>query len=192
MSPFPDTKRELLFCGMWLLLGSVAYAKPNIVFILIDDTGYNDLGYNNRSSATPGRVLTPNLDNLADGGVKLDNYYVQPICTPTRAALMTGRYAFRYGVTGYTIGADAPWGIPINETFLPQYLKDAGYSTAQFGKWHLGFFKTDYLPMSRGFDEQSGIYNALADHYSHEIDGGYGHSDPSTECMSTTCCLSPP
>ena len=109
-------------------------SKPNVVFILIDDTGYNDLGYHNRSEGKPGRILTPNLDALADGGVKLANYYVQPICTPTRAALMTGRYAFRYGVTGYTIGAEAPWGIPINETFLPQFLGDAGYSTAMFGK----------------------------------------------------------
>ncbi len=57
---------------------------PNIVFILIDDTGYNDMGYNNRSKRTPGRVITPNLDRLADEGVKLSNYYVQPICTPTR------------------------------------------------------------------------------------------------------------
>ena len=74
--------------------------KPNFVFILIDDTGYNDLGYNNRSEHSAGRILTPNLDRLADEGVKLDNYYVQSICSPSRAALMTGRYPFRYGLTG--------------------------------------------------------------------------------------------
>jgi len=124
-----------LLTGFLLALVAVISAtKPNIVFILIDDTGYNDLGYHNRSSSSPGRILTPHLDALADGGVKLANYYVQPICTPTRGALMTGRYAFRYGVTGYTISAEAPWGMPTNETFLPQFLKDAGYSTAMFGK----------------------------------------------------------
>lgn len=148
-------------------------SPPNVVFILVDDTGYNDIGYHNRSSSSKPRIRTPTIDALADAGVKLTNYYVQPICTPTRAALMTGRYPFRYGVTGYTIGAEAPWGIPLNEVFLPEFFKAAGYVTAMFGKWHLGFFKDDYLPSHRGFDRQSGIYNAQADHYTHEIGGGY-------------------
>ena len=148
-----------------------APSKPNFVFVLIDDTGFNDLGYNNRSEHSPGRILTPNLDRLADEGVKLDNYYVQSICSPSRAALMTGRYPFRYGLTGYVINHQ-PWSIPKNETFLPQYLKKAGYNTAIFGKWHLGLFKNDSLPMARGFDEQSGLYMAMGDHYSHFVAQG--------------------
>lgn len=147
--------------------------RPNIVFILVDDTGYNDIGYHNRSATTPPRIHTPNTDALADRGVKLSNYYVQPICTPTRAALMTGRYPFRYGVNGFTIANDAPWCVPHQETFLSEYLQSAGYTTAIYGKWHLGFFKEACLPSHRGFDFQSGIYNARADHFTHDTDGGY-------------------
>jgi hypothetical protein len=74
---FPSLKSvSLLFSMLWVV--SYAEKSPNIVFILIDDTGFNDLGYNNRSSTSPGRISTPNLDSLADGGVKLDSYYVQP------------------------------------------------------------------------------------------------------------------
>ena len=98
----------------------------------MDDTGFNDIGYQQSNRSVP--IRTPRIDALAADGVRLTDYYVQPICTPTRAALMTGRYPFRYGVTGYTINAAAPWGIPQNETFLPQFFKDAGYSTAIFGK----------------------------------------------------------
>ena len=98
-----------------LLFGYAALAAmaPNVVFILVDDVGYNDVGYHNSS-----RMLTPHIDNLAKAGVRLTNYYVQPICTPTRAALMTGRYPFRYGVTGYTIDTQVPWGIPPGRAIL--------------------------------------------------------------------------
>ena len=79
-------------------------------------------------------IITPNLDKLADAGVVLKNYYVQPICSPTRSALMTGRYTIRLGTQASVIYWDTPWGIPINETFLSQNLKGAGYTTAMFGK----------------------------------------------------------
>ena len=158
---------------------------PNLVFLLVDDSGFNDIGFTNEGVAgrpTEWQIKTPKIDALARAGVRLSNYYVQPICTPTRAALLTGRYPFRYGVTGYTIDADAPWGIPVNETFLSEHLKDAGYETAIFGKWHLGFFKRALLPSSRGFDHQSGLYNAQGDHFAHTIDGGYDwHVDEVTQ-----------
>ena len=78
---------------LWLWCDAAMNSQPNVVFILVDDVGYNDIGYNNRSQHSPGRILTPNIDRLADSGVKLDDYYVQPICSPTRAALMTGMVA---------------------------------------------------------------------------------------------------
>jgi len=134
--------------------------KPNIVFLLVDDLGHNDVGYNNRtaSGAPSGRkIQSPNIDRLADAGIKLTTNYVQEMCTPTRAALMTGRYPFRYGMTAFTIGADEPWGIPLSEQFFPEMLQQHGYVTASFGKWHLGFFKETYTPWKRGFDVRSAL-----------------------------------
>jgi arylsulfatase A-like enzyme len=115
-------------------------SKPSAVFILVDDLGHNDVAYNNRSAdgSTAGRkIISPNIDEMADTGIKLLHYYVQPICTPTRSALMTGRYAFRWGATGYTIGSQDPWGVPLDETFFPELLQARGWVTAVFGKWHV-------------------------------------------------------
>ena len=153
--------------------------RPDILFVLIDDFGINDAGFHNRSAdgAVAGRgLVTPNLDGLADGGLRLTSYYVQEMCTPTRAALMTGRYPHRYGITGYTIGAAAPWGLALSEPpLLPARLRDgAGYTTFMTGKWHLGFFQRAYLPHARGFERVGGtLLNAQADHYTHTLDHGY-------------------
>ena len=110
---------------------AAAVVVPNVVFILADDLGYNELNFMNASRG----ILTPNLDSLANTGVIMKNYYVQPICSPTRSAFMTGRYTVRLGTQGSVIFWDTPWAVALNETFLPQNLKDAGYKTAMFGKW---------------------------------------------------------
>ena len=151
-------------------------AKPSAVFILVDDLGHNDVAYNNRSAdgSTAGRkIISPNIDEMADTGIKLLHYYVQPICTPTRSALMTGRYAFRWGATGYTIGSQDPWGVPLDETFFPELLQARGWVTAMFGKWHMGMFKEDYLPTSRGFNYSTGMLSGASDHYTHVVEGAY-------------------
>ena len=121
------------------MLGLVAAEKPkmNAVFILVDDLGHNDVAYNNRSAngKTAGRLIrSPNIDLMADTGIKLLHYYVQPICTPTRSALMTGRYAFRWGATAYTIGSPDPWGVPLDETFFPELLQREVSCAAMFRK----------------------------------------------------------
>ena len=103
---------------------------PNIVFILADDLGSNELNFMNSTRG----IVTPNLDALAAEGVTLRNYYVQPICSPTRSSLMTGRYTTRLGTQSSVIYWDIPWGIDVNETFLPQNMQDAGYETAMYGK----------------------------------------------------------
>jgi len=145
-----------------LYAASSAFAdKPNIVFFLIDDLGYADCGFNGGKD-----IHTPNIDRLAREGTILDSLYVQPVCSPTRAALMTGRYATRTGV--YTIvRPHATWGLPLAERTLANALKDAGYATTITGKWHLGEFEPAYLPTARGFDHHSGHYFGMIDYNTH-------------------------
>lgn len=141
--------------------------KPNIVYFLIDDLGYADCGFNGGEE-----IKTPNIDKLAHGGAILESHYVQPVCSPTRAALMTGRYATRTGV--YTIvRPKARWGLPLQERTLANALRDAGYETAITGKWHLGEFDPSYVPTSRGFDHQYGHYFGAIDYFTHLRDGSH-------------------
>ena len=141
--------------------------RPNIVFIISDDQGWADVGFHG------GELKTPNLDKLAAAGARLEQFYVQPVCSPTRAAFMTGRYPMRYGLH---VGVVRPWaqyGLPLDERLLPQALKEVGYETAITGKWHLGHFQPDYLPTRRGFDHQYGHYNGALDYNTHLRDGGH-------------------
>jgi arylsulfatase A-like enzyme len=141
--------------------------RPNIVFVLLDDLGFTDVGFNG------GDIKTPNIDRLAKSGAKLSGFYVQPVCSPTRAALMTGRYPMRYGLQ---VGVVRPWaqyGLPLEERTLAQALRQAGYFTALIGKWHLGHFRRAYLPTMRGFDHQYGHYNGALDYFTHLRDGGF-------------------
>lgn len=126
-------------------------AKPNIVLILADDLGWADVGFHGPD------IKTPNIDKLAAAGAKLDSFYVLPVCTPTRSALMTGRYPIRYGRQFNVLRPSSQVGLSLDERLLPQALREAGYETAICGKWHLGDFQTAYLPMQRGFDHQYGF-----------------------------------
>jgi arylsulfatase A-like enzyme len=142
-------------------------AKPNVVFLLADDLGREDCGFMGGKD-----IKTPNIDKLAAAGTTLDAFYVQPVCSPTRAALMTGRYPMRHGLQ---VGVVRPWaqyGLPLEERTLPQALKESGYTTAIIGKWHLGHFAPEYLPTRRGFDHQYGHYNGAIDYFTHIRDGG--------------------
>lgn len=142
--------------------------RPNIVFILADDLGRSDVGFNGGRE-----IKTPHIDKLALSGARLEQFYVQPVCTPTRAALMTGRYPMRYGLQ---VSVVFPWsqhGLPLEERTLPQALKEAGYATAIIGKWHLGHYQQAYLPTERGFDRQYGGYLAALDHFEHTRRGGH-------------------
>jgi len=140
-------------------------AKPNIVYFLVDDLGYADVGFRGSKD-----VRTPNIDRLAREGAVLTSFYVQPVCSPTRAALLTGRYATHTGV--YTIvRPGAPWGLPLAERTLPQALREAGYTTAICGKWHLGEFQPEYMPTRRGFDHQYGHMFGALDYFTQIRDG---------------------
>ena len=110
---------------------------------------------------------TPNLDALSEESVVLDKYYVTPMCSPSRAALMTGRYPFRYGLQDWVIAPDDRYGLNLNETLLPQVLKDAGYETRMVGKWHIGQYCWESTPTFRGFDSFFGYYGGAEDYYTH-------------------------
>ena len=142
---------------------TVAEAKqPDIVFFLIDDLGYADCGFNGGK-----QIKTPNIDRLAKSGTIIDSHYVQPVCSPTRSTLLTGRYPTHTGV--YTIvSPGAPWGLPLAERTLADALRSAGYRTALTGKWHLGEFEKAYQPNARGFDHQYGHFFGMLDYYTHD------------------------
>ena len=129
--------------------------KPNIIFIVADDLGYADLGVQGCKD-----IPTPNVDTLAKNGVRFTNGYVTcPVCSPTRAGLMTGRYQQRFGHEfnpGPAAQASQNFGLPLSETTIAERLKTLGYATAMFGKWHLGY-RPELLPTKRGFDEFFGF-----------------------------------
>jgi arylsulfatase A-like enzyme len=135
-----------------------ASGQPNIVIILADDMYWHHPGFNG------GPVSTPNLDRLASQGTSLTQFYVHSVCSPTRAALLTGRYPFRNGMEERSHGNDVA-GMLLDERTLAEALKEAGYYTGIIGKWHLGNWFKDHLPMQRGFDYQYGLYGALISYY---------------------------
>ena len=148
----------------WLCFSLCAQAakQPDIVFFLIDDLGYADCGFNGGKE-----IKTPNIDRLAQSGAIIENHYVQPVCSPTRSTLLTGRYPTHTGV--YTIvSPGAGWGLPLAERTLADALRSAGYRTALTGKWHLGEFEKAYQPNARGFDHQYGHFFGMLDYFTHE------------------------
>jgi arylsulfatase B len=139
---------------------------PNIVIIVADDLGWNDVGYHDS------QIRTPRLDSLARKGVELDRFYVCPICTPTRAGLMTGRYPHRFGLRNTVIAPWRDYGLSADETCLPELLAEAGYERrACVGKWHLGHARRAYHPLSRGFTSFYGHYNGAIDYFTHRREG---------------------
>lgn len=142
-------------------------SPPHIVVLLADDLGWGDVGYQGSE------IDTPNIDALAERGTRFSQFYVQPVCSPTRGALLTGRYPMRLGLQ---CGVVRPWaehGLPLDERTLPQALREIGYKTAIVGKWHLGHNQPEYLPLQRGFDQQYGHYNGALDYFTHDRDGGF-------------------
>ena len=140
-------------------------SQPNIVYILADDLGWKDVGFHGSD------IRTPNIDKLAATGARLEQFYAQSMCTPTRAALMTGRYPMRYGLQTAVILSASTYGLAADEWLLPQALKEAGYQTEIVGKWHLGHAKHAYWPRERGFDYQYGPLLGEIDYFTKEAHG---------------------
>jgi arylsulfatase A-like enzyme len=163
-----STVAGLLACvtvGATALSVRAEASRPNIVIILADDLGNADLGYRG------GEIHTPNIDALAKSGVRLESFYGEPVCTPARAALMTGRYPMRYGLQTLVIFPSHTYGLPTDERTLPQALKDVGYETAMVGKWHLGHADKKYWPQNRGFDHFYGNVMGEVSYFTRERGG---------------------
>ena len=162
-----------------LVAGAVAQtpaptaARPNVVLIITDDAGYGDLG---SYGATD--IRTPNIDSLGRDGVRFTDFYANaPLCSPTRAALVTGRYQQRYALEAALGNANSPaaeQGLPAQGRSLPALLKPNGYATALIGKWHLGY-KPEFGPNAHGFDYFFGQKSGYVDYYQHT--GGDGQPD---------------
>lgn len=136
-------------------------SAPNIVVILADDLGWNDVGYHGSD------IPTPNIDRLAEDGVELDRFYAAPMCTPTRSTLLTGKHPHRIGMSRTVVRPREPCGLPLGEHTLADALKAEGYTTAMVGKWHLGHRNREYLPTQRGFDSHYGHYLGYIDYFTH-------------------------
>lgn len=141
---------------------------PHIVFFLADDLGWNDVSFHGST-----QIPTPTLDRLAEEGVALDRYYVNPVCSPTRASLMVGRSMMHTGIqTPYGAGDDAS-GLNMSYTTLPEQLKIRhNYTSYMVGKWHLGMKTPRYLPSARGFSKYFGYYLGCTDYWKHYGDLG--------------------
>jgi arylsulfatase A-like enzyme len=175
--------------------------RPNILLIVSDDQGYNDLGILGDG------IITPTLDRLAREGTRLTNFYVTwPACTPSRAALLTGRYPQRNGIYDmirneapdygykytpdeYAVTFERIGGMDLREVVLPQVLRSAGYTSGIYGKWDLGSLKR-FLPTSRGFDDFYGFVNTGIDYYTHQrygVPSMYRNLRPTETDKGTYC-----
>ena len=166
-------KQILLFLYMASIAtaqGQPAATKPNIIIILTDDQGWGDLSINGNKN-----LQTPNIDRLAKSGARFHNFFVSPVCSPTRAEFLTGRYHPRTGVYSTSAGGER---MDLDEQTIAQVFRSAGYSTAMFGKWHNGM-QYPYHPNARGFDEFYGFcsghwgeyFSAQLEHNGKLVDG---------------------
>ncbi len=138
----------------------VAAKQPNIVIVVADDLGWADVGFHSD------RIPTPHLDRIAREGVELDHFYVFPMCSPTRAGLMSGRYPIRFGMARAVIPPWRNFGLDPSEVTLPEALAKVGYKQrGVFGKWHLGHNNTKWHPDNQGFTHFHGHYNGAIDYF---------------------------
>jgi len=153
---------HLAAAALWTVLSSAT--RPNILFIMVDDLGWNDVSFHGSCDFD-----TPKLDALHADSLELHNYYVQHICSPSRAAFLGGRYPINTGLQNDVIDASAAYGTPLDHMFVSQDLQRAGYGTHLIGKWHVGFFSWSHTPTFRGFDTFYGMYNGEENYFQHQL-----------------------
>ncbi|KAF4519023.1 hypothetical protein B566_EDAN009786 [Ephemera danica] len=146
-------------------VSSALQSRPHIVYILCDDMGWNDVGFTGHTD-----LQTPNIDALAYHGRILTQHYALPTCTPSRSALLTGKYPIHTGMQGYPISPSEPRALPLYERLMPQYFKDLGYQTHLVGKWHLGHYEWKFTPtLRKAFDSHFGYFNGFIGYYDHDM-----------------------
>ena len=155
-----------LFAALALAAQAFAATRPNIVLIVADDLGWNDVSYHG------GDIPTPSIDRIAREGVQLDRFYACPVCSPTRAGLMTGRYPIRFGMQRAVCRPFLQVGVPAGEETLPEMLGRAGYrSRGMAGKWHIGHAMRRFHPLNQGFTSFVGHFNGNIDYFTHHREG---------------------
>ena len=147
--------------------GRKAKRPPHVILYVIDDLGWNDVSYQGAEFSTP------NIDQLANAGIKLGQYYVNRICSPTRSSIVAGRYAYNMGLDGPVIGNGHDYGLPLNHTTIGDAFKAGGYRTHAIGKWDLGMYNWESTPTYRGFDTFLGFYNAAEEYFTHTCSIAY-------------------
>ena len=158
---------SILLISLALPASAKSKDLPNVIIMLADDLGWADVGYHG------GDIETPAIDRLAEEGVRLEKFYATPICSPTRAALMTAKDPIKLGIAYDQI---YPWysaGLAADEYLVSEAFKDAGYQTALMGKWHLGHTQEHQLPNAQGFDEFYGHLHTNTDFYTHKREGAH-------------------
>ena len=177
------SRLTVLLGAGWILASCVSpqveekvSVRPNVIVILADDLGYGDTSvYGSKI------VSTPNIDALAASGVRFTRGYVShPVCAPSRAALMTGRYQVRFGYEFNPVGRDRQGGVEPTEVMTPALMRSAGYRTGMIGKWHLGQ-SAGFHPLDRGFDEYFGITAGASSFMLDMKEGDDAYTPPGSE-----------
>ncbi len=178
LSPVALAALAALLAGPAAPLAPAATVRPpNVLLIVADDLGYADVGFNGGQA-----IPTPNLDRLAATGVNLTDFRACPMCSPTRAGLMTGRWPHRFGLMRAVVPPWSKYGLPPAENTLAELLASAGYARRGiFGKWHLGHARREFHPLRQGFTHFVGHYNGAIDYFTHVRDGerDWHHNDRS-------------
>jgi len=150
-----------ILVAIFIAIAIGAQEKPNIIFILADDMGYSDMSW----QGSP--IQTPNLDKLVEKGMFLERNYVQPQCSPSRVAFLTGNYPYRYGLHEHIVLSQSYTGIPGEAKTIAEKMKEGGYETAIIGKWHVGGSKQSYLPHNQGFDHSFVCINGAISYWNY-------------------------
>lgn len=157
-----DHPRGMVVSSSMPYSASEVSSKPNIIFLLADDLGWNSIGHEDYDID----FTTPTLTAMAAKGITMENYYAQEVCTPARGSLLTGRHPLSIGMQYFMVESAIPWGLELNETTIAEVMSDNGYKTHMLGKWHLGHSTPRYLPTARGFDTFTGMLNGESYYWS--------------------------